>query len=90
MSAPLNLTATGNFGPANGSRLGTVTLVGGSASATAVIREGGSGGTIVKQLATLTSTSAIEPPTSCEGQSITGQGHVTLTGTGASVNIELL
>lgn len=90
MSTPLNLASTGNFGPAFGTRLGNMSLVGGSAAATATIRDGGSGGTIVRQMAAALGTMEYDEPTSPDGYTFVGQPHLTITGAGASLNVELL
>jgi hypothetical protein len=89
VSSPINVTATGNVTGFTGpSRLGTVSLVSGGAASTVVIRDGGSGGTIIKQLAAPTGDSRTETPVDSIGQQVTGQLHVTLTGAGSSVNLE--
>lgn len=86
MSIPLNVTSTGNVGPAGGGELHNASLVGGSASATAVIRESGSGGTIIAQLAAVTGDTVMMQ---WECARYTGQLHVTLTGAGASLNLDI-
>lgn len=89
MSNPYNVTATGNVtGFVGPSRLGTVTLVSGGAASTVVVRDGGVSGTIIKQLAAPTGDSRTETPVDDIGQAVTGQLYVTITGAGASVNLE--
>lgn len=90
MSQSLNIAATGAFGPLNGQAVGTITLVGGSAPSTAVIRDGGAAGTVIAQLAAPAGQMGNHFPTDPDGFTLAGQGHVTLTGAGASVNIELV
>lgn len=88
--ASINVTATGNVGPTTGGFLGTTTLKGGSAAGTASIREGGSGGTVIRELAAVIGSSDAHAPTGRDGDRYTGQLHVTLAGTGASLIVELV
>jgi len=88
--AGILVTATGNVGPTTGGQLGTTTLKGGSAASTATIRENGSGGTIIRELAAVIGSSDAHQPVAHDGDHYNGQLHVTLAGTGASLNIELV
>jgi len=80
-------TVTGNF-EAAGAVFGYLALSGDTTAAKAVLRDGGSGGTIVGQITCVAS--------SMEGLwpaggfiNFSGQPHVTLTGTGAVLNYEM-
>jgi hypothetical protein len=89
MSTGINVTATGLVPNAGGpGRIGSLSLAGGSANATAVIRDGGASGTIIRQVAAVIG--SMGGDLTKEGIEYAGQLHVTLTGTGASLNIELL
>ena len=90
MSKLLNVAATGNVGPAGGCKLGSVSLAGGSAASTATLREGGASGTVIAQLTSAITVQSSLSASDPAGIDITGQLHVTLGGTGASINIELL
>lgn len=79
-------TATGNLGPASGGLLWGVTLSAGADAATVVVREGGSGGTVL-----LTVKAAINTTVNVRtyGSRYTGQLHLTFTGTSPEASIEL-
>lgn len=92
MSVVKNIVATGNIGPVNGCRVGSVSLsAGAAAAATAVLSDSGVTTTQIMSLAALQGTVSTHPfADSTEGVSISGQLSVVLAGAGASLNIELL
>jgi hypothetical protein len=84
MHLPTYLDATGNVGPASGGTLRAVSLAAGSAAATATIRQGGSGGSIILTI----KAAANESHSTARLDAVyAGQLHVTLAGTGAVVTV---
>lgn len=93
MSKLLNFTATASVGPANGFRLGGITLAAGTANANCVITEVLAGATFTRmQMSTLANSTTPHSMTDWEnGAYFDGQVILsTLNGNGASVNIEQL
>lgn len=86
MSRPVRITATGNIGAPTGTRMALVALTAAAAAATLVLREGGSGGTIIATVAAPANTTVAVP---YGGVEISGQLHGTLTGASAEATIEL-
>lgn len=80
-------TATGDVGPATGGSLQSVTLTPAAALSTAVVREGGSGGSIIAAIQAAASGSSFT--LWLKGATYSGQLHVTLTGSGATCAVEL-
>lgn len=89
MSTLLNFTATATIQSAGGFRMGGITLSAGTANATAIITDGGSQ---KMQLTALAGTTIPHSMTDWENGAVFSGAAVlaTLTGTGASVNIEEL
>lgn len=91
MSRPIYLTATGNVGDTDGGAVRMLVLTPAAALSTLVLREGGSGGSILVTLQAAASGNSVTIP--CEddsgdgGMVYSGQLHVTLTGTGAVATI---
>ena len=78
---PYYITATGDVGSANGGEISVVVLTPAAAVSTLVLREGGSGGTIIAafQAAASGNSVAVEASTLV----YSGQLHATLSGSGA-------
>ena len=86
-TAPYYLTATGNVGSANGGDLISIVLTPAAAVATAVVREGGSGGTIILALQAAANGASVQHL--FRGLAYAGQLHVTLAGAGVQATVEL-
>ncbi|HET7640757.1 MAG TPA: hypothetical protein VFK47_18755 [Ktedonobacteraceae bacterium] len=93
MSKLLNFTATGNIGPASGFRMGGITLQAGTAAATAQLTEVVGASTFTRMTMTAAANTTVphgmtdwENGAFFDGQLVLS----TLTGNGASVNIEEL
>lgn len=84
---PYYITATGNVGPAAGGMVFSVVLTPASALSTLVLREGGSGGSVILAVQAAASGSSVQH--TFEGLNYTGQLHATLSGSGAVATIEL-
>jgi hypothetical protein len=84
----VNITATGDITAAgvNG-EVYSITLAAGSDTATAVVRDGGSGGTIIAKLSAVANTQATY--TLVKGHHYTNGLHATLTGTSPSFTAEI-
>jgi hypothetical protein len=81
---PFQAAATGNVGPARGGTIIGAVLTATSDTATATIREGGSGGTIKLVLSAPTLQTA---GPFIGGMVLSGQVHATLTGTSPSLTL---
>lgn len=85
-AAPFYITGTGNIGGASGGQVVSVTLTPAAAAATLVLRESGSGGTVIATF------QAAANGASFYGRycfAYAGQLHATLSGSGAAAMIEL-
>lgn len=80
----VRVTATGNVGGANGGSLIGGTLTAGADAASLVLREGGSGGTV---LATIKAAAGATQPYWYGGTGYSGQLHATLTGTSPEATV---
>lgn len=85
-AVPYYITATGNVGSANGGQIVSVTLTPAAATATLVLRESGSGGTIIAAFQAAASGNSFYGE---YASAYAGQLHATLTGAGAAAVIEL-
>ena len=84
---PYYLTSTANVGDANGGEIDSVVLTPAAAVATAVVRENGSGGTIILALQAAANGGSVQHI--FRGLVYSGQLHVTLAGAGVQATVEL-
>ncbi len=86
MNNLFHLTGTADVGPANGAVLYSATVTPAAAVTTLVLREGGSGGTIILSLQAAANGASMQW-TGCKAYS--GQLHATLAGSAGLAAIEI-
>ena len=80
------LTGTATVGATNGGQLYGASLTAAAATSTLVLREGGSGGTVILTLSAVANTTAA---VRFDGAGYSGQLHATITGASAVASVEI-
>lgn len=88
MSVLNHITATGDVGSQNGGAIDSVILTPAAATAALTLRKGGSSGTIILVLQAAANGQSVQAEF-C-GAEYEGQLHATLSGAGATANVELI